>query len=424
MKTLMPAATLLLGAALLALPGLGCNQPKSGGGTAAAPTQKPKSEGELAYLLLAQDEVKNLVETQKIKPRLVQAHADLTGWVTPKQGHEVTLTAPVPGYVLDPARDRLLPIVGQMVQADDVLLRIRPQLSPVEIVQVDLLKNGVELEVTKAKETLKLAGMEYERTYDLSKSGLAQQQDLDQKAMRLKHAQKDFEAAESKMKLFLYNTLAVVAPRAGKVAIVHVSPGQYVPAAAPLLTILDFNPVWVRVPLPEEDLPRLDRQQDATVALRTALAERGKADNGKVGWAELPSFTAALVAVVPLVDPGRHTVDVIYELKQAQDRPVPAELFAKDLMVTAHLPLGEKRDESLVPYSAVVFDAHGGAWIYLDRGKAKSGKQQYQRQRIEVGARVGNAVIVRPTLAADTSVVTRGAAELFSIEFYKARVNP
>ena len=123
---------------------------------------------------------------------------------------------------------------------------------------------------------------------------------------------------------------------------------------------------------------------------------------------------------------------MIYELTPAKGTTLDAGQFAKDLMVTVRVPLGRKQRESVVPYSAVVFDPYGGAWIYLDRGQAKSGKQQYERRKVEVGGRVRadvdgvetNCVILRPTLAAGERVVTSGAGILFSREFYQPPVNP
>ena len=225
--------------------------------------------------------------------------------------------------------------------------------------------------------------------------------------------------------------MVITAPRAGTVAIVHVSPGQYVPAAAPLVTVIDLQTLWVRVPVPEHDLQQVDRQRPATVMLRSP---RAAAD--KNAPTEERTLSAKFQGEVPLVDPTRHTVDLIYELAPKEKTPGGRGFFAKDLMVTVLLPLGENRPESAVPYSAIVYDAHGGAWIYLDRGLAKAGpkegKQLYERRGVNVGSRVRarvdgsetDCVVVRPSLAVGERVVTSGAGVLFSREFYKPPVNP
>src|SRR5262249_11764767 len=150
------------------------------------------------------------------------------------------------------------------------------------------------------------------------------------------------------------------APRTGTLLSVLVSPGQYVPAAAPLMTIADLSQLWVRVPIPEHDLPRVDRRQAATLVLKSAGSGTHPGDSGLDR-----SFPIQPVAVVPQVDTARHTADLIYELPAlAAERGV----FAKDQMVTVSVPLGEQRPqkETVVPYSAVIFDAYAGAWIYFD----------------------------------------------------------
>src|SRR5262249_51802783 len=127
-------------------------------------------------------------------------------------------------------------------------------------------------------------------------------------------------------------------------------------------------------------------------------------------------FEARPVAVVPQVDVQRHTVDLIYELATNDQR----HKFAKDQMVTVHIPVGKEGRESVVPYAAVVFDAFGGTWIYVERTAADAKFHQFERRRIEVGPTVKGGVIVRPTATPGERVVVTGAGVLFSREFHKA----
>src|SRR5262249_4146442 len=63
---------------------------------------------------------------------------------------------------------------------------------------------------------------------------------------------------------------------AGTVLIVHVSPGQYVPLAAPLVTVADLSQLWVRVPVPEQELPHVARGLPASLRPRFARTDRRK----------------------------------------------------------------------------------------------------------------------------------------------------
>jgi multidrug efflux pump subunit AcrA (membrane-fusion protein) len=195
---------------------------------------------------------------------------------------------------------------------------------------------------------------------------------------------------------------------------VHVSPGQYVPAAAPLVTVADLSRLWVRVPIPENDLPRVARKEPAEVSLKSASNGSAKA--------RAQALTAQPVAIVPQVDLTRHTADLIYELPA---NAAEHGILAKDQMVTVSVPLGGRRTETVVPYSAVVFDAYAGAWIYLDRTTDKSPQCVYERRRVELGPRVNDRIVIRIVDdMAGERVVTAGAAALFSREFHKPPVHP
>src|SRR5262249_56660407 len=164
--------------------------------------------------------------------------------------------------------------------------------------------------------------------------------------------------------------------------------------------------VWLRVPVPEFDLPQVNLRQPVHVVLR------GNGDNGAAGataWDR--RFQATPLALIPQVDTVKHTADLLYEvspysveaLRNAAARMAAALAaplgplavqpplrmpFAKDQMVTVFIPLGQKRTETVVPYSAVVFDSSGGSWIYLDRSGVKEKDRKFERRRVELGPTV------------------------------------
>src|SRR5262249_22753491 len=146
-------------------------------------------------------------------------------------------------------------------------------------------------------------------------------------------------------------------------------------------------------------------------------------------------FRAKPQARVPQIDTARHTADLIYQLspyslevfrreallsatealqpggglvglRRLVHFPQRTE-FAKDQMVTVYIPLGQERTESVVPYSALVFDAFGGSWIYLDRteAKAKDKESKFERRRVELGPLVEGGVVIWPSATAKEQVV-------------------
>jgi RND family efflux transporter MFP subunit len=350
------------------------------------------------------------IQVKEVRIGPVQQRLTLPGRVMVPQGHEVTVTAPVSGYVRAPEGGAPRP--GEEVKEGRALFQLEPVLAPLEQIQLVALKRGMENEMAKARESVRVAESELERVTELHNQKLRGQQDLEQAQARLKHAREDLESARDKLKLFdkpansggHLPPLPILAPRAGTVLAVPVSPGQYVTATAPLTTVADLKQLWLRVPIPEADLPRIDQNGTATVTVK------GKKD-----------LHVTPLGLVPLVDLARQTADLIYVLPpEAKERG----LVARDQLAMVDVPLDQRREEAMVPYDAVVFDAHAGAWIYLDKTPAGAATHVYERRKVQLGPTKGKEVAVRdaegkPACAKGGRVVVEGAGAVFSSEFFK-----
>src|SRR2546426_8315657 len=208
MKRIMPGVVLSGFLALaLALPG--CGDPSKHGpsspGKEETKKEETKVEGDLAYTTLSHKARESLqIETQPIRTGPVQEYLPLTGWIMARQGNDVTLTAPVAGFVKMAAAMKRFPAVGETIAADQELLSIDPVLSPVEQVQMAALKRGVDSEHIKAFASVKVAKSEVDRLERLVKEGLRakQDQELDQARAKYAFAQEDLKTAQDKQKLF------------------------------------------------------------------------------------------------------------------------------------------------------------------------------------------------------------------------------
>ncbi len=395
--------------------------PKKAAGTSTPATgAKPKTEADLVRIELTAKEVKSLdVRSAPATSAKVQERLKIHGFVMAQPGREVVLTAPVAGYIRAPVPAENLPVPGRTARRDAELFRLEPVLSPVEktqyastLVQLYTLRRGIEGELAKARESVKVGEKEKTRMTGLVREKLRSDQDLEQAAARLEFAETDLAAAEGKLKIIADNVgqiekeqtlpLSIKSPLTGRVLALNVSPGQYVQASAPLATIADLDTPWLRVAVSEQDLQRIDYESPATIQI------------GNPSW----SLIAKPVGLVPRVDPLRHTADVLYDLGKATvpegKRP---PVYARDQMLTALLPLDREQTESVVPASAIVHDYHGSSWVYLEVGGDKG--HVYERRRVEVGASVEQGVVVRPPLSPSDKVVFSGAAALFSREFYR-----
>jgi RND family efflux transporter MFP subunit len=369
-------------------------------------SEKPRSESDLAFTNITKKAYVALqIKTQPIAIQNVHERLTLTGWIMAKPGNEVTLTAPAAGYVHFP-KGHSAPIAGDTVKVGQELLQIQPVLSPVEQIQVAALKRGIETELIKAQATLKTAESDYTRIRDLHAQNLRSKQELELAQKAHDHAIEELAGAKDKLKYFDLPPVSIKAPQQGTILLSPIGAGQYVAASAPLVTIIDLQPVWIRVPVPEFDLPRIDPRQSVTISMKDVNHDKSAFLHAKP------------VGRVAQVDPLKHTAELWYELEPTKD----ANRFVKDQMVTVHLALGKTEKADVVPYSALLFDTHGHAWIYLERTSEKDTKHQFERRPVEMVNSTDDGIIIRTTLTGGERVVTNGAAVLFSRDFHKTPV--
>lgn len=368
--------------------------------------EKPKSEADLAFTNLSKKAYVALdIKTQDAVVKDVQERLHLTGWIMAKPGHEVVLTAPTAGNVHF-RTTKHVPIAGERVSPGQTLLELEPVLTHLEKIQVDTLKRGIESDLVKAQKTLQNAEIEYDRVKQLEKQ--LGKQAVELAKLAVEKTKEDLASAKEKLSFFQAQNIPLKAPQGGTILQLHVSPGQYVPAAAPLVSIIDLSPMWIRVPVPEFDLPLVDRKASVEVSFKNPNHDRK----------DQPAFfRAAPTGRVAQVDPVKHTADLWYELEATKEQGQ----FVKDQMVNVRLPIGRKVAGTIVPYSALVFDTHGHAWVYLERA-AKNDKHIFERHPVEMVGGEGESVIVRSNLKGGEQVVTSGAGKLFSRDFYRTPV--
>jgi multidrug efflux pump subunit AcrA (membrane-fusion protein) len=80
--------------------------------------------------------------------------------------------------------------------------------------------------------------------------------------------------------------------------------------------------------------------------------------------------------------------------------------------IGVELPWEGAREALVVPYSSIVLDIHGNAWVYV-----VSGVRQYRRQRVLVRWTEGPDAILEAGPRSGDHVVVAGAAELIGTEF-------
>lgn len=166
------------------------------------------------------------------------------------------------------------------------------------------------------------------------------------------------------------------------------------PGAAKALT--PSGEVWLQVTLSPAEWERLAKDKPARVLAlptRTKLAKE---------------VTATLVPRPPLEDAKRSMLTVYYAVSGTDSG---LELSNR---MRVELPLaGSDEKQKVVPYSAVYYDAKGGAWTYVN-GKP----QTYERQKIVVNRIVGDVAVLSEGPPVGTQVVTAGAPLLYGTEIF------
>jgi multidrug efflux pump subunit AcrA (membrane-fusion protein) len=173
------------------------------------------------------------------------------------------------------------------------------------------------------------------------------------------------------------------APISGFIGMRRIDVGDTVGAGTPVISVLDLNPVKVRVAIPEDEIGKVHEGARATVTIPSL---DGKEFEGKVE-------TVGVAA-----DPASRT----YAVKIAV--PNPARLLRAGMVSQAKV-LGTTTVNAItVPGNAIMHDPKGVAHVYVYSPE----QQRVYARRVEVGGLIGNEVEIRSGLAGDEQVVVAG----------------
>lgn len=186
------------------------------------------------------------------------------------------------------------------------------------------------------------------------------------------------------------------APFSGRAGIITISPGDYLSAGSPVVTLQQLDPLFVDFTVPQNELGRLRVGQ--TVKL-TLDAYPGR------------SFTGTLSAISPKVDTSTRNVQVEATVPN-KDRKITPGMFAQ-----VSVELGKPVQRLTLPQAAIVYNPYGDTVyvVHPSRGKGKDGKPlapTVKQTFVTTGATRGDQVAILKGLAAGTDVVTSGQIKL------------
>lgn len=330
------------------------------------------------------------IETGRVERRAVTRTRNVGGELVAAGGAQATVTAPVAGTLgFDSA---LLP-VGAAVAKGQVVLTLVPLAPGERDVRIEAERAVAEAEGRQVM-TAKRAG----RTRQLAEDGSGSLRAAEEADADLAVADAALKAARDRLTLAARGVSAsgaikLEAPQAGLLRALHGTPGQTVAAGAPLFDLVTVDTLWLRVPLYAGDVEAINRRAPVEVVPLGALpSQRGVA--------------ATPIAAPPSADAATSGVDLFYSVPNKDRSLRPGQ------RVAVRLPLAATADSLVVPRSAVLFDAFGGAWVYESKDAGV-----FVRHRVTLTDVVGDAGVLQQGPVPGTRVVTVGAAELFGTEF-------
>jgi len=345
-----------------------------------------------------------------------QRKRTLGGEVVVPSGQTIVVSAPIAGTLSAPDGGEL-PSLGSSVTEGQEVLKFTPMLTPerevltpaerVRVAQskADIATAQIEAErqVEATKVQVEAAQIAYDRAVQLLESKAGSQRTVDEADAKLKLAREAQITAEACYKFLSGISLdedagelesrAITAPVSGVLQMIDVAPGETVAAGKTLFHVVRLDRVWIRVPVYVGNRLDIDTEHDASIA------EYGQGPDA-------PTRSAKYVSAPPSADPAATTVDLFYELANDDGRLYPVQKLA--VMLT----MRSETQSLVVPSSAILYDIHGGAWVY-----EQISPLTYVRRRVQVEYTDKEDAVLAAGPEPGAMVVTDGAAELFGTEF-------
>ncbi|MBC7828849.1 MAG: efflux RND transporter periplasmic adaptor subunit [Chitinophagaceae bacterium] len=357
----------------------------------------PVKESELNTITLTEKAVERLgIETVEIKEASIGNSRVFSGEIIAMPGKTITVSAPVAGTLMTPGNGRAITPGQQVVKGQQLFrLVILPSEKDLLSVQEDVTQKQIQHDV--AVEKVKRASQLFEEKAGSLRAKQEAEAELAGIAAQLRVAGSRLELLKGNTTAALadrMSTLQLQAPISGIIQQVYSSPSQVLANAAPIVDIVSLNPVWVRVPVYAGD--------ETAINSRVSVSVRGLSDFA----GSSTSVMATPVQGPQTSDPIATSINLFYEINNSKGDFRPGQ------KVSATLPFKGVQASLTIPYSAILYDIHGGTWVYEN-----TEPRVFIRRRVELQRVDGNMAVLQRGPKPGTKIVTAGAAEIFGTEF-------
>ncbi|MFH1266738.1 MAG: efflux RND transporter periplasmic adaptor subunit [Planctomycetota bacterium] len=416
----MKLAQLVLLPALTLVVVCGCETASDSGDKKAekpAKVAQPGNEQSLNTITLTEKAEERLgIRTVEVTLADAERKRTVGGEAVIPPGQTITVSAPVAGTLMAPDAASF-PVPGSKLVMGQPVFRFKPfltperdVLTPAERISVAQTRANVataqmeaQRQVQAAGINVEVAGIALDRAVQLWKNKAGSRRSVDEAEANLKLAREALITAQARSK-FLSGirleeeagelaTRTIQSPVSGVLQRIDAAVGETVVAGEPLFHVVKLDRLWIRVPVYVGHWREIDTEREASIA------EYGQPPDA-------PTRAAKYVAAPPSADAVATTVDLFYELGNEDGRVYPGQKLAVTLSVRG------RRKSLVVPWPAILYDVHGGAWVYQQVAPLT-----YARRRVEVAYVDGGIAVLAAGPAPGTRVVTDGAVELFGTEF-------
>jgi RND family efflux transporter MFP subunit len=213
--------------------------------------------------------------------------------------------------------------------------------------------------------------------YDMARQG-TRAEDKESASAQVRAANAQMREAQKRLA-----DTRLLAPISGFVGMRRIDVGDTVAAGAPVIGVLDLNPVKVRLGVPEAEIGNVHQGARATVTIPSL---DNRQFEGKVEVVGVAAESASRTYTVKVVVPN------------------PEHVLRAGLVSQARIFGSAMVNVITVPGDAILRDAKGVVHVFV---YDPSQTRVYLR-RVDVGAPVGNEVEIRSGLNADDQVVVAG----------------
>lgn len=406
---------------LLLLNVTGCGN--QSGGKPGSSKEKPAevkplpNESNLAEIELTQKAFDRLgITTARAEMRNMAQVRRLGGEVMIPPGESAIVVAPVSGTV-QPPEEGEMPKPGSAVSKGQVVFSFTPLLTPERFVptpaeraqianaQASLisLQMTADGDVQQFVEQVTAAKIALNRAEQLLRDRVGSERAVDDAKAQLALAEAGLKVARERKSVLdrltsdiekgTVTPITFNSPIDGIVRSIPVTLGQTVATGNTLFEVVNLDVIWIRVPVYVGLLNELKIDKPVTVAFF--------GDDGR----QL-TYTANPVKAPPAADALSSTADLYYSINNDSGRFRPGE------RVSVTLPMDSQSEALVVPVNTIIYDIHGGTWVYV-----KVDDLHFRRSRVVVQRTTEEFAVINSGLSEGIEIVVDGAAELFGTEF-------